>query len=179
MRRFLLITITLTILATGAYGQKPVLNKSKQPTFAGSEWVADMSEGKIYDDDLIFGRLKFKENKVALDSIASLAARNPDGRLNEIYTTLDESTPILEVGDGKVDFYSTKFKKKHTCNLFYMVVSGESEIYLILIIDIEHRGDYHPLTFMIQKIQKGKGEFEVQLLDENRELSDIRLVRVK
>lgn len=180
LKRFTGLTIFLILaIAIASSAQQLVLKKTKEPIFKSGEWVSDISEIKIYDDDLIFGRIRFNENKAALDTIQRKINNDERGQLRDrLYPVLDNKNTIAEVGDGLIHFYSTKFKKKYTRDFFYFVSSANGETYLTMIIDIEDSGSFYPMMYSATKIEKGKGRYEVQLSDIEKQLSDFRLVRV-
>lgn len=181
MKNYLLTLLSIIIITSSSHAQTLLFRESKQPFFKSGEWIMDISEIKIYDDDLLFGRIRFNMNKSALDTIALKIKHSEDGpmRLSSISSVLDENKTISEVGNGLVDFYSTKFKKKYTRDFFYFVSAVKEVSYLTIIIDIEDSGTFYPLTYIISKIQKDKDNFEVQLLDTQKHLSDFRLVRIQ
>lgn len=179
MRHTLPIFIAITMIAFTANGQKLQLAKSK-PIFQPGEWVMDISEIKIYDDDLLFGRIRFKGNKSALDTI-ELKIANDEGPMSSrnFHSIMGDDHTVSEVGDGIVDFYLTKFKRKYTRDFLYFVSSADGVTYLTLIIDIEQSGTFYPWIFSVEKVRTERGNFEVQLSDTKKQLSDFRLVRVQ
>jgi hypothetical protein len=171
MRHCLIIFVLIQAIPFISCAQDLLYKESKQPFFRNDEWVMDVSEITIYDDDLLFGRIKFHKDKAMLDTVASKIS------IPDINFVFDQNNTVSEVGKGMVDFYSTKFKKKYTRPFYYFVSSVDQTDYLTFVIDIEDRGSYVPLPFMIKRIPKDKGNFEIQVLDVMKQLSDFRLVR--
>jgi hypothetical protein len=171
MRYCLIISVLIQIIPICSFGQGLVYKESKQPFFKNDEWVMDISEITIYDDDLLFGRIRFQKDKLMLDTVGSKIS------IPDINFVFDQNNTVSEVGKGLVDFYSTKFKKKYTRPFYYFVSSVDQTEYLTFVIDVEDRGSYIPLPFIIKKISKDKGNFEIQAQDVMKQLSDFRLVR--
>lgn len=171
MRYYLIVFALIYITPFFSCGQELVYKESQQPFFGNDEWVMDISEITIYDDDLLFGRIRFSNNKSMMDTIESKIS------IHDINFVFDQNNTISEAGKGSIDFYSTKFKKKYTRPFYYFVSSVDQTDYLTFVIDVEDRGSFVPLPFMIKRIPKDKGTFEVHLQDAMKQLSDFRLVR--
>jgi len=172
MRCCIVVFLLILIIPFSSAGQKFLYKESKQPFFKSGEWVMDISEIKIYDDDLLVGRIKFQKNKSALDTIESKVS------MPGINFVFDKDNTVSEVGNGVIDFYSTKFREKYTREFYYFVSSNDQIDYLTFVIDIEERKDFVSLPFTIKKIAKSKKDFEIQLFDTRKQFSDFRLVRV-
>ena len=164
MKTLLIVLVILTCLHGLSCAQDFRYNKTKKSILEGSTWLTNIAESKIFERGLIIGKLQFLEDYNSFDTICE-KIKVIDKEYGLMTAVFDTTFNIIEIGNGRVDFYKERSKEKHTDSFYYFIANENDKEYFVLIVDMDGHGKEILLPFELIQVSSRKGSREFLLQD--------------